>query len=512
MTHTQATAPRRAQLVEEIGLQRHYIDGEFRESVAGGTFTTLDPATNEPITEASDGQAADVDAAVAAARRAFDEGPWPRMKAAERAKVLRRIAELVRAHAEEFIEREVLDIGMPIKQMRGLAARAAQNFDYYAGVITELHGRSFQVGDEFLNYTIHKPVGVAGMIMPWNAPLMLSTWRIAPALAAGNTIVLKPAEWSPLTATLLAAVLEEAELPQGVFNVVHGFGETAGAPLSSHPDVQLICFTGETTTGSTIIAAGAPTLKRSSVELGGKSPVVVFEDADPDLAVDAALAQIFTLNGQRCTAGSRLLVQRPLYERIVTAVAERARNVRVGDPFDPDTELGPLIRPEHHARVMDYIESARSRGARILAGGERPEGMPDGNFLHATVIADVDESFEVFKEEIFGPVLVAMPFDTEEEAIRLANATEYGLAAYVWTNDIKRAHRVAHAIDTGMCWINSQNVRDLRTPFGGVKNSGIGREGGDYAFEFYCETEIVHVALGTHAIPKIGMPDAEEER
>ena len=512
MTHTQATAPRRAQLVEEIGLQRHYIDGEFRESVAGGTFTTLDPATNEPITEASDGQAADVDAAVAAARRAFDEGPWPTMKAAERAKVLRRIAELVRAHAEEFIEREVLDIGMPITQMRGLAARAAQNFEYYAGVITELHGRSFQVGDEFLNYTIHKPVGVAGMIMPWNAPLMLSTWRIAPALAAGNTIVLKPAEWSPLTATLLASVLEEAELPPGVFNVVHGFGETAGAPLSSHPDVQLICFTGETTTGSTIIAAGAPTLKRSSVELGGKSPVVVFEDADPDLAVDAALAQIFTLNGQRCTAGSRLLVQRPLYERIVTAVAERARNVRVGDPFDPSTELGPLIRPEHHARVMDYIESARERGARILAGGERPEGMPDGNFLRATVIADVDETFEVFKEEIFGPVLVAMPFDTEEEAIRLANATEYGLAAYVWTNDIKRAHRVAHAIDTGMCWINSQNVRDLRTPFGGVKNSGIGREGGDYAFEFYCETEIVHVALGTHAIPKIGMPDAEEDR
>ena len=512
MTETQAPAPRRAQLVREIGLQRHYIDGEFRESLGGGTFTTLDPATNEPITEAADGTDADVDAAVAAARRAFDDGPWPKLKAAERAKVLRRIAELVRAHAEEFIEREVLDIGMPIAQMRGLAARAAQNFDYYAGVITELHGKSFQVGDEFINYTIHKPVGVAGLIMPWNAPLMLSTWRIAPALAAGNTIVLKPAEWSPLTATLLAQVLEEAELPTGVFNVVHGFGESAGAPLSRHPGVNLICFTGETTTGSTIIAAGAPTLKRASVELGGKSPVVVFEDADPELAVDAALAQIFTLNGQRCTAGSRLLVQRPLYERIVTAVAERAKKVRVGDPFDPRTELGPLIRPEHHARVMDYIESARDRGARILAGGERPESLPDGNFLQATVIADVDEDFEVFKEEIFGPVLVAMPFDDEEQAVRLANATEYGLAAYVWTNDIKRAHRVAHAIDTGMCWINSQNVRDLRTPFGGVKNSGIGREGGDYAFEFYCETEIVHVALGTHAIPKLGMGDEEEER
>jgi 5-carboxymethyl-2-hydroxymuconic-semialdehyde dehydrogenase len=505
MTDMQAAAPRRAQLVAEIGLQRHYIDGEFRESAGGGVFTTLDPATNEPIAKAADGNAADVDAAVAAARRAFDEGPWPRLKAADRAKVLRRIAELVRAHAEEFIEREVLDIGMPIAQMRGLAARAAQNFDYYAGVITELHGRSFQVGDEFINYTVHKPVGVAGLIMPWNAPLMLSTWRIAPALAAGNTIVLKPAEWSPLTATLLAEVLEEAELPAGVFNVVHGFGETAGAPLSRHPGVNLICFTGETTTGSTIIAAGAPTLKRSSVELGGKSPVVVFEDADPELAVDAALAQIFTLNGQRCTAGSRLLVQRPLYERIVTAVAERAKQVRVGDPFDPRTELGPLIRPEHHARVMEYIASARYRGARILAGGERPESLPDGNFLEATVIADVDEDFEVFKEEIFGPVLVAMPFDDEAEAIRLANATQYGLAAYVWTNDIKRAHRVAHAIDTGMCWINSQNVRDLRTPFGGMKASGIGREGGHYSFEFYCELQTIHVGLGGHAIPRLGL-------
>ena len=277
--------------------------------------------------------------------------------------------------------------------------------------------------------------------------------------------------------------------------------------------MQLICFTGETTTGSTIIAAGAPTLKRSSVELGGKSPVVVFEDADPDLAVDAALAQIFTLNGQRCTAGSRLLVQRPLYERIVTAVAERARNVRVGDPFDPSTELGPLIRPEHHARVMDYIESARDArrthpGRRRAPRGDARRQLPARRPSSPTST----RTFEVFKEEIFGPVLVAMPFDTEEEAIRLANATEYGLAAYVWTNDIKRAHRVAHAIDTGMCWINSQNVRDLRTPFGGVKNSGIGREGGDYAFEFYCETEIVHVALGTHAIPKIGMPDAEEDR
>jgi 5-carboxymethyl-2-hydroxymuconic-semialdehyde dehydrogenase len=490
-----------------LGLQRHFIDGEYCPSASGETFEVLDPATNDLLALTASGGAEDVAAAVLAARRAFDEGPWPRLKASERAAALRKIADAIRHHADALIEREVADIGMPIAQMKHLAARAAQNFDYYAGVITELHGRSFQVGDEFLNYTIHKPVGVAGLIMPWNAPLMLSTWRIAPALAAGNTVVLKPAEWSPLSSTHLAHVLAEAGLPAGVFNVVHGFGETAGAELSRHPGVDLICFTGETTTGQTIIAAGAPTLKRASVELGGKSPVVVFADADPEQCVDAALAQIFTMNGQRCTAGSRLLVQEPLYEQIVTAFAARARNIRVGDPFDPKTELGPLIRPEHHARVLEYIESARAAGARILAGGGRPDHLDAGNFLEATVIADVNEDMRVFREEIFGPVLVAMPFATEEEAIRLANATEYGLAAYVWTNDLSRAHRVAHAIDTGMCWINSQNVRDLRTPFGGVKHSGIGREGGDYAFEFYCETEIVHVALGSHHIPRLGLGD-----
>jgi 5-carboxymethyl-2-hydroxymuconic-semialdehyde dehydrogenase len=254
------------------------------------------------------------------------------------------------------------------------------------------------------------------------------------------------------------------------------------------------------------MANAAGTLKRCSVELGGKSPVVVFEDCDAERAVDAAVAQIFTLNGQRCTAGSRLLVQEPLYERIVEGVAARARNIRVGDPSQEGTELGPLIRPEHHERVSAYIASARADGARVLAGGGRPEGLPEGNFLEATVIADVREDMNVFREEIFGPVLVAMPFADEGEAIRLANATQYGLAAYVWTSDIGRAHRVAHAIDTGLCWINSQNVRDLRTPFGGVKQSGVGREGGDYAFEFYCELETVHVALRDHPIPRLGLP------
>src|SRR3954451_4307625 len=353
----------------DLGLQQHYINGRHRPSATGATFATLNPSTNEELAIAADGGEEDVAAAVAAARRAFDDGPWPGMKDGERAAVLRRIATAIREHAEAFIAREVADIGMPVAQMKGLAARAAQNFDYYAGVVTELHGRSFQVGDEFLNYTIRKPVGVVGLIMPWNAPLMLATWRIAPALAAGNTVVLKPAEWSPLSSTLLAGLLSEAGLPDGVFNVVHGYGESAGAALSSHPGVDLICFTGETTTGQTIVAAGAPTLKRSSIELGGKSPVLVFEDADPELCVDAALAQIFTMNGQRCTAGSRLLVQRSLYEPIVAAVAARAANIRVGDPFDEQTELGPLTRPEHHDRALASIASARARRARAVACG-----------------------------------------------------------------------------------------------------------------------------------------------
>jgi 5-carboxymethyl-2-hydroxymuconic-semialdehyde dehydrogenase len=492
-----------------VGPQLHYIGGEFRPGLAGGTFETLSPMTNQPIARVAEGLEADVDLAVKAARSSFDEGPWPRMKAAERAALLRRIAGAIREHADEFIGLEILDIGMPIAQMRGLAARAAENFDYFAGVITELAGSAYRVGDEFLNYTIHKPVGVAGLIMPWNAPLMLSTWRIAPCLAAGNTIVLKPAEWSPLTATRLAELIDGVGLPDGVFNVVHGFGETAGASLVAHPGVNLISFTGESATGSAIMANAAPTLKRISFELGGKSPVVVFADSDFERAADAVVAQIFTLNGQRCTAGSRLLVEAPMYEDLVQAVAARARHIRVGDPFDEATELGPLIRPEHHERVLGYLASARQDGARLLAGGTRPDRLEEGNFLEATVFADVTPSMRVFREEIFGPVLVATPFESEEEAIQLANATEYGLAAYVWTQNVSRAHRVAQAIDSGLVWINSQNVRDLRTPFGGMKSSGIGREGGHYSFEFYCELQTVHVALGAHRIPRLGLGGQE---
>jgi 5-carboxymethyl-2-hydroxymuconic-semialdehyde dehydrogenase len=316
--------------------------------------------------------------------------------------------------------------------------------------------------------------------------------------------VLKPAEWSPLSANKLAEIMDEVGLPSGVFNVVYGYGETAGAALTSHPGVQLISFTGETETGKQIMSAGAQTLKRYSFELGGKSPVVVFGDCDFERAVDAAVFGVFSLNGERCTAGSRLLIERDIYDDFVAAVAERARDIRIGPPFDPDTELGPLIHPDHLERVAGYIEIGRQEGARLVAGGERPESPKGGNYLAATVFADVTAEMRVFQEEIFGPVVVATPFSGEEEAVRLANAVRYGLAGYVWSGDTSRAHRVAQGIDAGMVWINSQNVRDLRTPFGGAKQSGIGREGGHYSFEFYCELETIHVALGDHRIPRFG--------
>jgi 5-carboxymethyl-2-hydroxymuconic-semialdehyde dehydrogenase len=316
--------------------------------------------------------------------------------------------------------------------------------------------------------------------------------------------VLKPAEWTPLSASLLPDIMAEAGLPDGVVNVVHGIGEQAGAALVAHPAVPRISFTGETSTGQTIMAAAAPNLKGLSMELGGKSPCLIFADADLDRAVDSALFGVFSLNGERCTAGSRILADRRIYPELVARLGERAERIRVGDPSDPATEIGALVHPDHYARVLSYVQAGLDEGARLVAGGGRPAGLPEGNYLAATVFADVDPAMRIFREEIFGPVACITPFDDEQEAIELANATAYGLAAYIWTSELGRAHRVAHAVESGMTWINSHNVRDLRTPFGGVKASGLGREGGAHSLDFYTETRIVHVALGDAHVPRFG--------
>lgn len=483
---------------------QHFIDGEYTEGALGKRFETINPTTGEVITTVAEGFAEDIERAVEAAYRAFHEGPWQTMTTKERAAVMNRIADGLVAHGDELAYLETIDTGLPISQARGQAARAAENFRFFARKAEEMTGETYPVDGAFLNYTLRRPVGVAGLITPWNTPLMLATWKIAPCLATGNTAVLKPAEWSPLTATKLAQILHEAGVPKGVFNVVHGFGETAGAALVRHPLVNLISFTGETTTGEEIMRNGASTLKRFSMELGGKSPILVFADADLDRALDAAVFGLFSLNGERCTASSRLFVERSIQAEFEERLAARVANIRVGNPLDPETEVGPLIHRQHFERVQDYIRLGTEEGATCAVGGPSPANQV-GNIVRPTLFTKVDNQMRIAQEEIFGPVLVTIPFDTEEEAIRLANDIRYGLAAYVWTNDLTRAHRVSAQIQSGMVWINSQNVRDLRTPFGGSKYSGIGREGGHYSFEFYTELKTIHVALGHHPIPKFGM-------
>ncbi|MEB6549536.1 5-carboxymethyl-2-hydroxymuconate semialdehyde dehydrogenase [Heyndrickxia sporothermodurans] len=480
-----------------------YINGEFIDAASGKTFENINPFTNEVINYIAEGDAADIHVAVEAAHRAF-HGEWGQLKVSERLKYIYKIADLIDEHIEEIAPLESMDTGLPISQTKNMVARSAQNFRFYAEMVSNrLVGEAYQVDDEFINYTIHKPIGVAGLITPWNAPFMLETWKIAPALATGNTVVLKPGEWSPVTANRLAEIIDKAELPKGVFNVVHGFGETAGASLVAHPNVQLISFTGETTTGSEIIKNGADTLKRVSAELGGKSPIIVFDDADFDRALDACTWGIFSFNGERCTANSRLFVQESIYEQFVDALKERIPKIIVGDPLNNETEVGPLIHIEHFNNVKKYIQLAKDEGAEIYSG-EVPKEFGKGNFVPPTLLLNVTNEMRVAQEEIFGPVMAVMKFTDEKEVIRLANDTKYGLAGYVWTNDIKRGHRVAQGVDSGMVWINSQNVRDLRIPFGGSKYSGMGREGGHYAFDFYTETQVVHVALSAHHIPQFG--------
>ena len=484
---------------------RHYIGGEFVDSIDGEEFDVLNPVTNEAYIKASSGKKADIEAAVAAAKTAFDEGPWPKMLPRERARILGRIADIVESRKEELAAMESHDSGLPITQAKGQAARAAENFRFFADLIVAQVDDAFKVPGRQANYVNRKPIGVAGLITPWNTPFMLESWKLAPAIATGNTVVLKPAEFTPLSASLWPGIFEEAGLPTGVFNMVNGFGEEgfAGDSLVKHPDVPLISFTGESKTGQTIFANAAPWLKGLSMELGGKSPAVVFADADLEAAVNATIFGVFSLNGERCTAGSRILVEDSIYDEFVERYAAQAKRVKVGLPSDEATEVAALVHPEHFEKVMSYVEIGKTE-ARLVAGGGRPEGFETGNFVQPTVFADVSPDARIFQEEIFGPVVAITPFSSDEEALELANNTKYGLAAYIWTSDLKRAHNFSQAVESGMVWLNSNNVRDLRTPFGGVKASGLGHEGGYRSIDFYTDQQSVHINLGEVHNPVFG--------
>ena len=481
----------------------HLINGK---SVAGKDyFETVNPATQDVLAEVASGDAADVDAAVSAAKEAFPK--WANTPAVERAKLVRKLGDLIAKHVPEIAEMETNDCGQVISQTgKQLIPRAADNFYYFAEMCTRVDGHTYPTPTH-LNYTLFHPVGVCALISPWNVPFMTSTWKVAPCLAFGNTAVLKMSELSPMTAARLGELAMEAGIPAGVLNVVHGYGKEAGEPLVAHRDVRAVSFTGSTATGNRIVQAAG--LKKFSMELGGKSPFVIFDDADFERALDAAVFMIFSNNGERCTAGSRILVQKGIYAKFVERFVERAKRITVGDPMDEETIVGPMISQGHLAKVRSYIEIGQKEGANMLCGGlDAPvltDRVKNGNYVLPTVFADVDNRMRIAQEEIFGPVACIIPFNDEADAIRLANDIDYGLSSYVWTENIGKAHRVAAAVEAGMCFVNSQNVRDLRQPFGGTKASGTGREGGTWSYEVFCEPKNVAVSMGSHHIPHWGV-------
>ncbi len=480
----------------------HFIAGKHDPGRSGKSFPNATPADGTSLGQVAAGSAPDVAAAVSAARDAFTA--WAATPGRERRALLHRLADLILARREEIALVESMDTGQAIRFMDKAALRGAENFRFFADKAPEAQNGLSLPADQHLNYTLRQPIGPVAVITPWNTPFMLSTWKIAPALAAGCTVVHKPAEWSPCTALLLAELAFEAGLPGGVLNTVNGLGERTGRALTEHPEIRAVAFVGESRTGSAIQAQGAPTLKRLHFELGGKNPVIVFADADLERALDAVVFMIFSLNGERCTSSSRLLVQQNIHDEFVERISRRISKLRVGHPLDPATEIGPLIHRKHFEKVTGYLDAARAEALDVRNGGGGASAHPDGNYLPPALICGATRENRVAREEIFGPVLTVIPFDDEDEAVQIANDVAYGLAGYIWTQDIGRAHRLARKIEAGMIWINSENNRHLPTPFGGIKASGIGRDGGDWSFDFYMETKNVCVALGTHAIPTLG--------
>ncbi|MGI9183257.1 MAG: betaine-aldehyde dehydrogenase [Longimicrobiaceae bacterium] len=482
----------------EIQPGKLYINGEWQDAASGRSFETINPTTGEPLTEVAEGGEEDIDRAVRAARQAFEDSEWTKMDARKRGRILMRIAEGIEARVDELARLETLDNGKPLKEARAFdIPDAADCFRYYGGWADKIEGEVIPVPGPYLNYTRREPVGVCGQIIPWNYPLQMAAWKVAPALACGNTVVLKPAEQTPLTALELARIAEEAGLPPGVLNVVPGFGETAGAALVRHPEVDKIAFTGSTEVGKIIQREAAATLKRVSLELGGKSPNIIFADADLESAVRGANSAIFYNCGQACTAGSRLLVEESVHEEFLEKLRSRAAGMTPGDPLHPKTRLGPLVSQEQLDRVLRYIEKGKEEGAELVVGGERAQvNGGKGFFVNATIFDQVRPEMTIAREEIFGPVLAVIPFRDVEEAVAMGNATEYGLSAAVWTQDITKAHRAAHALRAGTVWINMYHKLDTASPFGGYKQSGYGRELGKYALDLYTQVKSVWVNLG----------------
>jgi aldehyde dehydrogenase (NAD+) len=491
-----AQAKPRAVKPPKVKDQPLFINGKWQDSVSGKTFPTINPSTGETICQVAEGDKADVDLAVAAARKAFEDGPWPRISASERGRLLNRLADLIERDREELAALESLDNGKPYRDaINADLPLTIKCYCYYAGWADKIHGKTIPIEGNYFCYTRHEPVGVVGQIIPWNFPLLMQAWKWGPALAAGCTIVLKPAEQTPLTALRVAALAQEAGIPDGVVNVVPGYGPTAGAAISSHMDIDKVAFTGEYITGQIVSEAAAKSnLKRVSLELGGKSPNIVFADADLDQAVEGSYIGLFFNQGQCCCAGSRLFVEEKVHDALVEKLVDRARSQKVGDPFDTATTQGPQISQEQFNRIMGYIDLGQSEGAKLLAGGRRVGDR--GYFIEPTVFDRVTDRMKIAREEIFGPVMNVLTFKDAEEVIRRGNETFYGLAAAVWTRDIGKAHKIANGLRAGTVWVNCYDVFDAAAPFGGYKMSGHGRELGEYALDLYTEVKTVTVSLG----------------